>query len=468
MGSYALAIDIGASGGRHILGRIEGDHIVLQEIARFPNEMCTHGRHRCWDRDALYGYILEGLRACAAQGAAPATVGIDTWGVDYTLLDAQGKPVGDSVAYRDARTEGMPEKLDGLLDPAALYAATGIARQSYNTLYQLMAEQGFPPAIASADRLLFTPCYLSYCLTGIACNETTMASTSGLLNANTQDWDPAVLRAAGIPADLLRAPLCPPGTRVGAILPGIAQAVGFSCEVVLPASHDTASAYLATPTSGGNPAILSSGTWSLLGMELDAPVLTEEARLHGFTNEIGFGGKITLLRNIIGLWILQALRREAAGCPSYAEMAELASQGEAYTPIFDAADERFLAPDSMNREILAALCEKGEPLPANESELYYCVHHSLAQCYGDAIAHLTTLTGKSVTAVHVVGGGCQNRMLNQLTADATGLPVYAGPKEATALGNLAAQWIATGELSDMQAARRLIGQCASQEVFRPR
>lgn len=468
MGNTALAIDLGASGGRHILGRIEEGRVVLTEAYRFANEMVPRNGQLCWDREALHSHILAGLRACAELGQPPVTLGIDTWGVDYTVVDAQGAPVGESVAYRDARTEGMPARLDAAISPEALYARTGIARQSYNTVYQLMAQARAGSPWPEGARLLFTPCYLGYRLTGLQRNEYSIASTSGLLNARTRTWDAEVLRAAGVPETLLGALPAQPGTVLGPLLPEVAAQAGFPCTVVLPASHDTASAYLAAPLSGEGVAVLSSGTWSLLGMELDAPVLTENARLAGFTNEGGFGGRTTLVRNITGLWILQAIRREWGKRLTYAQMAELAAHGCGYPHTFDAAHERFLSPAGMTAEIAAALAEVGAPPPENDAQLLYGVHRSLAACYRDAVRDLASLTGQPLRAINVVGGGSQNVTLNQLTADLTGLPVYAGPVEATALGNLAAQWIATGELAGLDAARTLLTQSVGVQTYKPR
>ena len=276
------------------------------------------------------------------------------------------------------------------------------------------------------------------------------------------------MRAAEIPVGLLGDQPLPPGTRLGALKPALAQEAGFACDVILPACHDTGSAYLAVPAQAEGAAFLSSGTWSLLGMELDAPVLTEAARTAGFTNEGGYGGKIRFLRNIMGLWILQSIRKEWNNRYTFVEMSEMAGQGSAYAPTFDAADERFLSPANMVAEIRLALAQAGSPLPQNDEELLYCVHHSLAICYGEAILSLSALCGRKITTLHVVGGGCQNRTLNQLTANVTGLPVCAGPVEGTALGNLLAQWIATGELSGMEEARALVRRSATLEEYLPR
>lgn len=469
MGEYALAIDLGASGGRHILGRMERGRIELTEVYRFQNEMIVRDGFQCWDMEALFDQVLAGMRECADRGMIPATVGIDTWGVDYTLVDAAGRPCGPSVAYRDVRTGAMPALLDTRINPAELYARTGIARQPYNTVYQLMAEaRAATGGIPRDARLLFTPCYLSYCLTGIARNEHSIASTSGLLNACTHLWDDDVLEAAGIAGSVLGDPPVQPATVLGPLLPGVARRVGYSCTVVLPASHDTASAYLAAPLSHQGAAVLSSGTWSLLGLERDGPILTEAARRAGFTNETGFGGSTTFVRNITGLWLLQAIRREWNKRLSYAEMSALATAGNDYPHTFDALQERFLSPTSMTGEIAGALTQAGLPLPSSDAQLLYCVHHSLAICYRDAIKQLRALTHSPITSLNIVGGGSQNTTLNQLTADATQLPVYAGPIEATALGNLAAQWIATSELSDLAEARDMITRSSQLAIYHPK
>ncbi len=469
MGEYALAIDLGASGGRHILGRMANGRIELTEVYRFQNEMIVRDGLHCWDRDALFDQVLTGMQACADRGMIPATVGIDTWGVDYTLIDTAGSPCGPSVAYRDARTAAMPALLDARITPADLYARTGIARQPYNTVYQLMAEQRAAKGGMPQDaRLLFTPCYLSYCLTGIARNEHSIASTSGLLNAHTHRWDDEVLKAAGIAGGVLGDPPVQPATVLGPLLPRVARRVGYPCTVVLPASHDTASAYLAAPLSQQGAAVLSSGTWSLLGLERNSPILTEAARCAGFTNEGGIGGSTTFVRNIIGLWLLQAIRREWNKRLTYAEMSALALTGQDYPHTFDALQERFLSPASMTGEIAGALGEANLPLPNGDAQLLYCVHHSLAICYRDAITQLRALTRSPIKALNVVGGGSQNATLNQLTANATGLPVYAGPVEATALGNLAAQWIATNELSDLAEARDMIARSSQLAVCQPK
>ena len=462
MTAYALAIDIGASGGRHMLGSVRDGRLILEEVYRFPNGTVeSQGRLR-WDIDALWGHILQGMQECKRLGRIPASMGIDTWAVDYVLADEQGRLLGEARAYRDTRTAAYT----GRLDPAWLYSRTGIAFQPFNTVYQLMSEP--PELLRRAARFLMLPDYFHWMLSGSMSSEFTNASTTGLLNQCTGDWDPVILQAAGIPPHLFPEKPLAPCARLGRLRPDIAARAGFDCEVILPATHDTGSAYLAVPAEDDRAVYLSSGTWSLLGTQLPGPILTEEARLAGFTNEGGYGGSTRFLRNIMGLWMLQSIRREQGERYSYAQMAEMALQGAAYSHTVDAADGRFLAPGNMTAEILAALDEQKALRPENESELLACVTRSLALCYAKAVKDMERVTGKSFTAIHIVGGGCKNRVLNQWTADAAGLPVLAGPDEATALGNVAAQLISRGELRDLREARSLIRKSFQMTSYEPK
>jgi rhamnulokinase len=462
MSVYALAIDIGASGGRHMLGCVRDGKLTLEEAYRFPNGTAERHGRLCWDVDALWGHILEGLRRCEAMGKAPASVGVDTWGVDYVLIDRQNRRVGDCVAYRDGRTAPV---LD-VLPEAWLYRRTGIARQPFNTVYQLMAT---PKAeLAQADRCLLMPDYFHFLLSGAKTNEYTEASTGALLNAETRIWDEAVLSAAGIPAGLFPEPPSQPGTRLGPLLPKVAETVGFHCEVILPAAHDTGSAYLAVPARDGRAVTLSSGTWSLLGVENAEPIVNDAARAASFTNEGGYGGTVRFLRNIMGLWMLQRIRHELDDRYDFAELAALAERGAAYAPVVDISDGRFFAPASMTDEVKAALAGAGAPAPAGLPELLRCVLHSLAAGYASGVRTLEQLTGRRFTSLNVVGGGSRNRVLNQWTADETGLTVYAGPGEGTALGNAIAQLIALGEIESLARARAMIRDSFEVETYQPR
>lgn len=439
MPRYALAIDMGASSGRHVLGWIQDGKVMMEEIYRFPNGIREKDGRLCWDVDALFEHILEGMKRCAELHKIPDTVGIDAWGVDYVLLDREGKRLGNAVAYRDNRTKGKAAELESRLPFADHYRLTGTALQPYNTVYQLMAElSARPERRESASRLLFLPCYFSYRLCGVARNEYTIASTSGLLNAESRDWEPAVLAAAGIPGGLLGEKPAASGTPLGSLLPEVRRRVGFTCQVVLVGAHDTASAFFAVPDTKQDTLLLSSGTWSLLGAKLSRPALSLQAMEAGFTNEGGVDC-VRFLKNIMGLWLLQELRREWPTPIGYGQMTQLADTGKVYQPVVDVMDSRFLRPVSMRRELLAALKAQDALLPVDGAELLYCVHHSLAVCYGKAVRELENIMGTSFSSLLVLGGGNQNDLLNRLTEQETGLTVVAGPTEGSAMGNLNVQ-----------------------------
>lgn len=460
-----LACDIGASSGRHILGSVWADgKIELKEIYRFDNGCTMKNGHLCWDVKALTHHVLEGLKA--AKPYKPVSFGVDTWAVDYVLLDEKNQIIGDTTAYRDGRTRGMDERLEQALPFDKHYALAGIAKQPFNTVYQLMTVP--KEELARAKAFLMIPDYLHYLLTGKMCNEYTNASTTGMLNAKTPAWDARILEAAGLPSFLFNAPLCMPGTRLGRFLPDVEKEIGYPCQVVLPATHDTGSAFMAVPAKDENAMYLSSGTWSLLGVELDEPITSGASAKAGFTNEGGYGGKIRYLKNIMGLWILQCVRKEQGKRYTFAEMAELAQQNEAFDTCFDANDNRFLAPRRMIEEIRLALQEENKPLPSTDGELFACIYHSLVKCYRDAVYQLESVTGKKYTSMNIVGGGSQSRPLNQWTADTLGIPVYAGPAEGTALGNIVAQMLAAGLFPDLQAARQAIARSFDVEVYLPR
>ena len=439
MAEYVLAIDIGASSGRHILGHMENGELVMEEIYRFPNGMHPLHGHDCWDIEGLHQHLLKGMKECARLGKLPKTVAIDTWGVDYVLLDKDNQRIGDAVAYRDNRTAPFVDKLAEILPMSGQFARAGIAYQPFNTVYQLMAEFAeHPERREQTAQVSLMPCYLSGLLCGVYQNEYTMASTTGMLNAVSRDWDPDILAAAGIPMEIMGGKPAMPGTVLGHLTPEVRAEVGFDCEVMLCACHDTGSAFHAVPAKDDHAVYISSGTWSLLGAVLPQPVCTEEARLSGFTNEGGIKG-IRFLQNIMGLWMLQCIRHEWDDRLSFGEMADLAATGSAYPYTVNATDNRFMNPDSMVGELKQALQEQGAPAPANDAELLYCVNHSLAAAYGRAVEHLSKVTDREYTSVNIVGGGCRNQLLNRLTEEATGLPVIAGPAEGTAMGNLMVQ-----------------------------
>lgn len=454
-----LSVDIGASGGRHILGFTENGKLRLRELYRFPNGAEMKDGRLCWPLAALKEHLLRGI--AAAKEYAPESVSIDTWGVDYVLLDKKDDLLDDAVAYRDGRTKGMEKRIDF----QALFTRAGIAAQPFNTVYQLMAT---PKSILNAARtFLMMPDYLHFLLSGVKANEYTDASTTSLLNAAARSWDDEILSLAGIPRAMFSAPLLMPGTRLGRFTKAVRAAVGFDSAIVLPASHDTGSAYMAVPARDDRAVYLSSGTWSLLGVESAVPYLGEKSREAGFTNEGGYGGTYRFLKNIMGLWIIQCVQKEQGAARTFGEIAEMAQAAASFPGRFDANAARFLAPKSMCGEILNAMKEAGQPLPTTDAELYAAVFRSLAACYAASIRELSAVTGKTYTSLNIVGGGSQNDTLNQWTADAAGIPVFAGPTEGTALGSILSQMIASGEVPDLTAARRMINDSFEIKAYQP-
>ncbi len=457
--TYYLAIDFGASSGRHILGHLENGEMVLEEVYRFDNNVVEKNGHLCWDFDRLYQEVLSGLRRCREIGKIPAYMGIDTWGVDFVLLDGKDRVLGDTVAYRDDRTAGMDQLAYQKISQEELYRRTGVAYQPYNSLYQLLALREQEPALlATAKTLLFVPSYFNFLLTGKKCNEYTMATTSQLIDAETRNWDYELLGRLCLPGDIFSRPAMP-GSTLGNFSRAVQDAVGFDCTVLLPACHDTASAVAAVPCEDESFAYISSGTWSLFGTELAEANTLRESMEAGFTNEGGYGGRYRFLKNIMGLWMIQSARREwqAEGKEySFAELCTQAEAADAFPSRVAVEDHRFLAPKSMIAEVQAACHESGQPVPQTVGEISAVIYHSLADCYARALEQMEKITGHHFAALCIVGGGSRADYLNTLTARATGRPVLAGPGEATAIGNLAVQMIATGALDDLPAARKLI------------
>ena len=452
MKSY-LAIDIGASSGRHIVAWLEGGKIETREVYRFPNGAEMKNGHLCWDIEGLEKHVVAGLKAAKDAGYEPAFVGIDTWAVDFVLLDKAGQRIGDAVAYRDSRTEGMDALLEQVLPLPFHFGLCGIAKQPFNTVYQMMAMLKEHPEYADqADDFLMIPEYLSCILTGKKAHEWTNCTTGALCNADSGSWSEMIRMSAGIPDKWFRTPMVKPGTVLGSLTDAVAAEVGYQSTVILPATHDTGSAYMAVPAKDDGAAFLSSGTWSLLGTELPAPVTSAAALEAGFTNEGGYNGTTRFLKNIMGMWMLQCIHKEIDKAHTFAEMAEMAG-ASTYPAYIDAADNRFLAPDSMLEEVKAALRDAGAPEPADLSDILRAVTMGLAVCYDKSIQEMSEITGKRFTSVNIVGGGSANVVLNQMTADVTGLPVYAGPTEGTALGNLAAMMIVDGAFADLAAFR---------------
>lgn len=469
MGSYYLAIDIGASSGRHILGSLENGKIKLQEIYRFENKLVKRGNHLCWDFDRLFAEIINGMKECKKLGKVPVSMGIDTWAVDFVLLDGQDNIIGDTVAYRDARTKGMDELVEVKIPIAQLYAKTGIQKQPFNSIYQLYAiKNENPEQLEQAKSFLMVPEYFNFLLTGVKKNEYTNATTTQLVNANTRTWDAEILDKLGLNADIF-GEIYPPKTAVGHLTSFIRNQVGFDCEVLLPATHDTGSAVMAVPTpKSGGSIYLSSGTWSLMGVESMKPDCSEQSRTLNFTNEGGYDYRFRYLKNIMGLWIIQSVRRELKAqnhTYSFNDLCCMAREASDFQSRIDVNAEVFLAPESMTEAIQTFCRASGQPVPQTIGELFACIYHSLAKSYADTVLELEQATGYTYADIHIVGGGSKDDYLNALTAQYTGKTVYAGPSEATAIGNLLAQMLKDGVFADLTQARQTVAESFDIQKF---
>ncbi len=452
---YYLAVDIGASSGRHILGSIVDGKIKLSEIHRFENGMNEKNGHLCWDSEELFRQIVLGMKKCKELGKIPESMSIDTWGVDFVLLDGDDNVIGDAVGYRDGRTDGMDESVYETVPKRELYMRTGIQRAIFNTIYQLEAiKRKNPEQLAKAQTMLMTPDYYQFRLTGVKKQEYTIASTSQLIDAESGDWDYELIDKLGYPKHIFLKPE-KPGTFVGRLTDEIASEVGYNTDVVLCGSHDTASAVLSVPSVSENTLFISSGTWSLMGVELDKPNTSEAAEAANLTNEGGYAMRYRFLKNIMGLWMIQSVRKEWDKSIGYGELCEGAEK-ETISSVVDVDDERFLAPQSMSKEICDFCRETNQPVPNGLFELARVVYRSLAICYGKTIEQLESITGKKLDTVNIIGGGSMADYLNKLTAKYTNRKVVAGPSEATATGNLLAQMIRSGEFESVDDARKCV------------
>ena len=463
--NYYLAVDIGASSGRHMLSHMENGKMILEEIYRFPNGIVEKNGHKVWDVDRLFQEILTGMKKCALAGKIPYSMGIDTRAVDFILLDEKDVRIGEAVAYRDKRTEGMDRKVYDIISEEALYQRTGIQKQIFNTIYQLMAvKEQQPWQLEQAKSMLMIPDYFHFLLTGKKVQEYTNATTTQLADPVAKDWDMELIEKIGYPKGIFQT-IQKPGYEVGRLSGKIQKEVGFDCKVVLPPTHDTASAVAAVPTQEEHALYISSGTWSLMGTELREADCSKESMLHNMTNEGGYDYRFRYLKNIMGLWMIQSVKKESAPDLGFGEICALASK-EAITSFVNVNDARFLAPENMTEEVKKACEESGQQVPQTIGELAAVIYHSLAECYAKTVEEIETLTGITYPKIQIVGGGANAQYLNELTAKYTGKNVCAGPTEATAVGNLAAQMIAAGELKDLKAARACIAESFEMNIFR--
>ncbi len=446
--SYCLAIDIGASSGRHLLGELVDGKLVCEEVYRFENGMIEKDGSFVWDIDSLFKNVVSGLKRCKEIGKIPDTVAIDTWGVDYLLLDRSGKEILPAYAYRDSRTAGIPEEIFKTISQEELYSKTGIQKQEYNSLYQLYADKK-AGRLEKASHILLMPSYLSYKLTGIMKNEYTEATTSNLINAHTRTWDKDLLDFLGIDESVL-GEIAAPGSALGGLTPDVQSEVGFDCTVLLAPSHDTASAVAACPINEKS-VFISSGTWSLVGSENLYPVTSKEAMDANFSNEGGVEYRYRFLKNIMGMWLFQSIRKELGKKYTYDEMMQMAMESS-YEKKIDPTSDAFLMPESMIGAVRDQLGEKELEL----GDLLSSVYHSLASSYDLTVKEIERVAGKTVDTVSIVGGGSKDAYLNRLTKKYTGKRVTVGPIEGTAVGNLLSQFRYLDPSISLEDSRRIV------------
>lgn len=467
MKSNFFAVDLGATSGRTILGTFGDEGLELEEINRFPNHLIETGGHVFWDIHALYRHILDGLKTVAHRKIRLASIGIDTWGVDFVCVGSDGGLLRQPYAYRDPHTAGAPEAFFSRIPRSTVYGTTGIQIMNFNSLFQLdTLRRNGDSALAAARKVLFMPDALSYMLTGEAVTEYTIASTSQLLNARTRKWEPELLQAVGLREEHFGRFVFP-GERVGTLSPDVQRVTGLGdVPVIAVAGHDTASAVAAVPAANRRFAYLSSGTWSLMGVETDAPVITTETEALNFTNEGGVEGSIRLLKNICGMWLLERCR-DRWGESDYERLIAEARQCEPFRSLINPDDSAFANPADMEQAI-ASYCEAtSQPLPQTRGQVVRCIFESLALRYRQVLESLRTLSPFPIDTLHVIGGGSRNEMLNRFTADAVGIPVVAGPSEATAIGNVMIQAMASGEAEGLSGMRKRVRDSIVLSTYHP-
>lgn len=464
-----LAIDLGATSGRGIVGRYDGKKLTLEENHRFDDSSSYLAGTLQWNVMDIFENIKTSIKLA---GTDTKSIGIDTWGVDYALIGKDGRMVSSPVNYRDSRTDGIMDYAEKFMTKSELYQATGIQSMNFNTIYQLLSDMRTnPKLIDAADGFLMMPDLLGYMLTGRRVNEYTNATTGALIDPKTGDWAYDVIKKHGIPTHIF-GEIVQPGTKIGKLLPQIKTEVGdIDADLISVASHDTASAIMSVPAKGENFVYISSGTWSLMGTELSSPIINKETELYNITNEGGAFGKICFLKNIMGLWIHTECRRDFAKKEgfktSYDDLASMGEKSEPMRSIIDPDDVIFTPPGNMTGRIQDYCKRTGQPVPETKGQFVRCVFDSLALRYRNTLENIEKITGKKTPFINIIGGGSKETVLNQFTADCCGIPVYAGPTEATAIGNLVAQAIAQGELKDLAEARAMISDSFGVECYEP-
>ena len=419
----------------------------------------------CWETDRLFKEIVAGLKKCKEIGKIPVSMGIDTWGVDFVLLDKDDKLLGNAVGYRDKRNIGMDEKVYEKISLDDLYARTGIQKAIYNTVYQLMAvKQKYPQYMEQAETLLFIPDYLHFLLTGRKANEYTEATTGQLVSPVTKDWDYELMDILGYKKEMFQE-LVMPGTSLGGLRKELVDEIGFDLEVVVPATHDTGSAVLAVPANDDDFIYISSGTWSLMGVERMQADCSKKSCELNFTNEGGYGYRFRYLKNIMGLWMIQSVRHEFGDKYGFAEICAEAEKNKDFPSRVDANDECFLAPENMTEEVKNYCRRTGQQVPETLGEIATVIYASLADCYAKTASEIEEIAGRSFSRIHIVGGGSNAGYLNELTAKATKKEIHAGPTEATAIGNLTAQMLKAKEFASVEEARDVIHESFDVKIY---
>lgn len=492
------AIDLGASSGRIVIGIMKDNKLQLEEIHRFDNIQIKSNGHDCWDLNMILDNIIKGLAKCLKKGYKPKTIGIDTWGVDFVAIDKNGNIIGDAVAYRDKRSDGIMDETEPMTFDE-IYKRCGIQKLTFNTLYQFVALRRQQPEIYNAAyKFLMIPEYIIYKLTGKMIAEYTNCSTTSMINAKTYDWDNEIFNAYNLDKNKFLHPEIP-GKVVGPVTEDIVKRIGFETLVVLVATHDTGSAYISIPSKDNYSANISSGTWSLLGCEVDKVITSNAAKNANFSNEGGYNRNFRFLKNIMGLWIIQSVRRELnlidyvgeSNTPnntnederyaklqhmlkdvkkqkySFSELINEAKNAKDFSTCFDVNNNRFLSPKSMIKEIQSTYKEKKLDYPKTIGQLMNCIYFSLAACYTKELNILSSIIGHQITSLNIVGGGCQDDYLNQITANLTGVDVYAGPVEGTSIGNLAVQLFCDKVISSKDELKELIKRSFVIKKYEP-
>jgi len=468
---HYIACDLGADSGRVILGTLKDGKVILEEIHRFSNGVSkVHGSFR-WNILRIFEHLKAGLRKVAAKNIAVESLSVDSWGVDYVLFNQRQPMLSLPYQYRDSRTDAPYAAILKSEGAAKIFEETGIQFMPFNTLYQLIADvEQNPDVLSIADQFLCIADYLHYLFSGVACSEESLASTTQVYNPKTHQWSRELIASYHLPERLFTE-IVPSGTKIGTLLPAVAEETALpEIPVVATCSHDTGAAVAAVPAEGEGWAFLSSGTWSLIGVELPCPLINEQVRECNFTNEAGYGGTTRFLKNIVGLWLLQESRREwirQGMTLSFNDLDRMAEESEPFRSLINPNAARFLKPDNMPQKIAAYCQETGQPVPETPGEVTRCIFESLALLYRQTLEQIETLTGKTITRLHIVGGGTKSPLLNQYAASGTGRTVFAGPVEATACGNILIQALALGQLDSLAALRKTVADSFPVLEYQP-